>query len=233
MRVPALALGIAVTTLACGDGNAPIVPDQRLGIDDPSLARADHPARRQHVRTRTLTLRDVSHSPLAWSLALYFGLQALHAYAAFGWLPQIFRDAGVNATHAGLLLAILPACGIPMSLIFPSIAVRLANQRPIVVGCAISYLAGYFGLLLAPQQGALATIGKTQISAEEYKQAYSIEMQLAAEKLGRTPTPPRRRASPTCPIAAGRATRTFPPRLSRPASWSTLTASAARRQNTG
>lgn len=121
------------------------------------LARADHPRRRQQVHTtRTLTLRDIAQSTLAWSLALYFGLQALHAYAAFGWLPQIFRDAGVNATHAGLLLAILPACGIPMSLLFPSIAVRMANQRPIVLACAGCYLVGYLGLLLAPQQGALA-----------------------------------------------------------------------------
>jgi peptidyl-prolyl cis-trans isomerase D len=39
------------------------------------------------------------------------------------------------------------------------------------------------------QQGALATIGKTQISADEYKQALNIEMQLATEKLGRAPTP--------------------------------------------
>jgi peptidyl-prolyl cis-trans isomerase D len=44
-------------------------------------------------------------------------------------------------------------------------------------------------LVRGPQQGALATIGKTEISQDEYKQAYTIETQVAAEKLGRAPTP--------------------------------------------
>ncbi|MGW0231730.1 CynX/NimT family MFS transporter [Actinopolymorpha singaporensis] len=102
------------------------------------------------------SLWSVGRSPLAWSLAGYFGLQSLQAYAAFGWLPQIFRDAGVDAAHAGLLLAILPLVGVPLSLLFPSLAARLPDQRPLVWACGGAYVVGYVGLLLAPASGAVA-----------------------------------------------------------------------------
>jgi MFS transporter, CP family, cyanate transporter len=97
---------------------------------------------------------DLRHSPLAWSLALYFGLQSLQAYAAFGWLAQIFRDSGVSAATAGLLLSILPLMGIPLSLAFPTIAARLHDQRVLVWACGVAFLVGYAGLLLAPRAGA-------------------------------------------------------------------------------
>lgn len=37
----------------------------------------------------------LTRSPTAWALALYFGLQATAAYIIIGWLPQIYRDAGL------------------------------------------------------------------------------------------------------------------------------------------
>jgi peptidyl-prolyl cis-trans isomerase D len=41
-----------------------------------------------------------------------------------------------------------------------------------------------------PQQGgALASVGKTQITLDEYKQAYNIEMQVVTAKLGHAPSP--------------------------------------------
>lgn len=119
------------------------------------LARSDHASRRRQSTGRHLTLRDIARSKLAWCLALYFGLQSTQAYAVFGWLAQVFRDAGLDAAHAGLLLAIVPACGIPMSLVFPSLAARMRHQTPIVVTCGVAYFIGYGGLLLAPGPGAL------------------------------------------------------------------------------
>lgn len=101
---------------------------------------------------------DLRRSPLAWSLAMYFGLQALQAYAAFGWLAQILRDSGVEPAHAGLLLAVLPLIGIPLSLVFPTLAVRLPDQRPLVWACGVAFVAGYVGLLVAPRAGALAWV---------------------------------------------------------------------------
>ena len=46
---------------------------------------------------------------------MFFGIQATGGYVrAMGWLPQIFRDAGISAQTAGLLLAATPAIGIPL-----------------------------------------------------------------------------------------------------------------------
>jgi peptidyl-prolyl cis-trans isomerase D len=45
-------------------------------------------------------------------------------------------------------------------------------------------------IVRGPQRGGmLASVGKTSISLEDYKQAYTIEMQVITAKLGRAPTP--------------------------------------------
>ena len=92
----------------------------------------------------------MSRKPVAWALAVYFGSQSLQAYAAFGWLPQVFRDAGFDAATAGLFLAGIPAVGIPVALALPALAARRPDQRPYVVICVAAFAAGYIGLIEAP-----------------------------------------------------------------------------------
>ncbi|GCD38660.1 MFS transporter [Streptomyces chrestomyceticus JCM 4735] len=99
------------------------------------------------------TLR-VSTSPTAWALAVFFGLQATAAYITMGWMAQIFRDAGVPAGTAGVLLAVTMAIGIPLSFVLPRVAARMRNQGPLAVGLGLCGLAGYAGLWLAPASGA-------------------------------------------------------------------------------
>ncbi|GAA0440223.1 MFS transporter [Streptomyces olivaceiscleroticus] len=96
----------------------------------------------------------ISRSPTAWSLAVFFGLQATAAYITMGWLPQIFRDAGVPAGTAGVLLAITMAMGIPLSFVLPRLAARMRHQGPLAVLLGACGLAGYAGLWLAPSAGA-------------------------------------------------------------------------------
>ncbi|WP_033038354.1 CynX/NimT family MFS transporter [Streptomyces monomycini] len=98
----------------------------------------------------------VSTSPTAWALAVFFGLQATAAYITMGWMPQIFRDAGVPAGTAGVLLAVTMAMGVPLSFVLPRVAARMRNQGPLAVGLGICGLAGYAGLWLAPASGAWA-----------------------------------------------------------------------------
>lgn len=43
----------------------------------------------------------LSSSPTAVALTLLFGVQSMNAYVQMGWLPQIFRDAGINTVEAG------------------------------------------------------------------------------------------------------------------------------------
>lgn len=98
----------------------------------------------------------ITRSPTAWALGGFFGLQATGAYITMGWMPQIFRDAGVPASTAGVLLAVTMAMGVPLAFVIPRVAGRLRHQGPIVVLLGLCGLAGYLGLLLAPAAGAWA-----------------------------------------------------------------------------
>ncbi|TXS51698.1 CynX/NimT family MFS transporter [Streptomyces sp. t39] len=98
----------------------------------------------------------ITRSPTAWALACFFGLQATGAYITMGWMPQIFRDAGVSASTAGVLLAVTMAMGIPLAFVIPRLAARMRNQGPIVVALGLCGVTGYLGLFLAPAAGAWA-----------------------------------------------------------------------------
>lgn len=98
----------------------------------------------------------ITRSRTAWGLACFFGLQATAAYITMGWMPQIFRDAGVSAGTAGVLLAVTMAMGVPLAFVIPRVAARLKQQGPIVVVLGLCGLIGYGGLYLAPAAGAWA-----------------------------------------------------------------------------
>ncbi|GHB35062.1 hypothetical protein GCM10010347_00220 [Streptomyces cirratus] len=98
----------------------------------------------------------VVRSRTAWALACYFGLQATGAYVTMGWLAQIFRDSGVSASTAGVLLAVTMFMGVPLAFVIPRLAGRMRHQGPIAVTLGLFGLLGYAGLWLAPAAGAWA-----------------------------------------------------------------------------
>ncbi|MFF7380475.1 CynX/NimT family MFS transporter [Streptomyces massasporeus] len=115
--------------------------------------RAATPA--EHARVEVPRLR-MARSRTAWALAVFFGLQATAAYITMGWMAQIFRDAGVPAGTAGLLLAVTMVMGVPLAFVIPRLATRLPHQGPIVLALGLCGLVGYAGLYLAPAAGAWA-----------------------------------------------------------------------------
>ncbi|WP_375232059.1 CynX/NimT family MFS transporter [Streptomyces sp. NWU339] len=127
-------------------------PAERAPAPGPSspgaAASADAPA--PEVR--------ITRSRTAWALAVFFGLQATVAYITMGWMPQIFRDAGVPASTAGLLLAFIMVMGVPLAFVIPRLATRLPQQGPIVLVLGVSGLIGYAGLYFAPAAGALVWV---------------------------------------------------------------------------
>ncbi|MFI8100128.1 CynX/NimT family MFS transporter [Streptomyces sp. NPDC086023] len=96
----------------------------------------------------------VIRSRTAWALAGYFGLQATGAYVTMGWLPQIFRDAGVSAGTAGVLLAVTMVMGVPLAFVIPRLAGAVRNQGVIALALGLFGLTGYAGLYFAPAAGA-------------------------------------------------------------------------------
>ncbi|MFD7721341.1 CynX/NimT family MFS transporter [Streptomyces sp. NPDC059814] len=122
----------------------PLVRDRSGTPGQPSAHRAQAPELR------------ITRSRTAWALACFFGLQATAAYITMGWMPQIFRDAGVSAGTAGVLLAVTMAMGVPLAFVIPRVAARMRNQGAIVVFLGACGLVGYAGLYLAPSGGAWA-----------------------------------------------------------------------------
>ncbi|MFE2498151.1 CynX/NimT family MFS transporter [Streptomyces scopuliridis] len=96
----------------------------------------------------------LGRSRTAWGLACFFGLQATGAYITMGWMPQIFRDAGISAGTAGLLLAVTMVMGVPLAFVIPRTAARMKNQGPIVIALGLCGLSAYAGLYFAPAEGA-------------------------------------------------------------------------------
>ncbi|MEV6133343.1 MFS transporter [Streptomyces violaceusniger] len=124
------------------DADAPATAESVAAAE--TAAPADGPAIR------------ITRSPLAWAMAVFFGFQATAAYISMGWMPQIFRDAGVSASTSGLLLAVMMAMGVPLAFVLPRIAARLRHQGVLVVILGVFGLTGYAGLWLAPAGGAWA-----------------------------------------------------------------------------
>ncbi|OYW26834.1 MAG: cyanate transporter [Caulobacter sp. 12-67-6] len=91
--------------------------------------------------------------PLAWSVALFMGLQSALAFCVLGWLAPILRERGLDAVTAGLVLSVLIVVQLATSLAVPSIAARRPGQRVIAVVLSVAGAAGLLGLLLAPLSG--------------------------------------------------------------------------------
>ncbi|MGW2344430.1 CynX/NimT family MFS transporter [Streptomyces sp. NPDC001661] len=123
--------------------------------DTTTLAAAAAPAAETTTAAEGTGLR-IARSRTAWALAVFFGLQATAAYITMGWMAQIFRDAGVSASTAGVLLAVTMAMGIPLGFVIPRMAARLPSQGPMVIALGLCGLAGYAGLYFAPASGAWA-----------------------------------------------------------------------------
>lgn len=104
----------------------------------------------EHVAIGEVPSGRMASSPTAVAMAALFGLQSMHAYIQMGWLPQIYRDAGLSAGYAGALQALLGATGIIGGLAMPTLIIRARSLSPYVVSFGVLLAAGYSGLLLAP-----------------------------------------------------------------------------------
>ncbi|CAN5181281.1 MFS transporter [soil metagenome] len=91
--------------------------------------------------------------PLAWSVALFMGLQSALAFCVLGWLAPILRERGLDAVTAGLVLSVLIVVQLATSLTIPAIAMRRSGQRLIAVVLSVTATIGMLGLLLAPLSG--------------------------------------------------------------------------------
>lgn len=105
---------------------------------------------RVHRRAGAPVSGRLVHSPTALALTALFGVQSMNAYVQFGWLPQIYRDAGLGATTAGALTSIVAGLGILGGLLMPTVVDRSRDLSVWMIGFGALAVSGYLGLLLAP-----------------------------------------------------------------------------------
>jgi CP family cyanate transporter-like MFS transporter len=94
-------------------------------------------------------------SSYLWGLVVLMGMTALHTYAIVTWLPSMFRDAGLSATHSAILLSLATVTGLAGALVVPRLVLRLRNAYIFVVVCTTVLVIGYTGMRVATRQGAV------------------------------------------------------------------------------
>ncbi|MGW1105562.1 MFS transporter [Streptomyces sp. NPDC002540] len=92
----------------------------------------------------------VLRTPLAWSLAAFFGFQTLLFYTTLAWLPAILVDAGVSGATAGSMQSLFIVGVAVGGFTVPVLAAARSDQRPHIVAVILICAAGYTGLLTAP-----------------------------------------------------------------------------------
>lgn len=89
-------------------------------------------------------------SPTAKALAAFCGAQFLIAYVQFGWMPQMFRDAGLSANAAGVMLGLVSLVGIVGGFLTPPWIARSENLTLGMLGLGLVTVIAWIGMLVAP-----------------------------------------------------------------------------------
>ncbi|MDJ0362274.1 MFS transporter [Rhodococcus sp. H29-C3] len=98
--------------------------------------------------TQPLWQAGVLRSQVAWAITGFMGLQSLLAYSMIAWLPTIYRDRGLTAESAGLLLTALSISSIATALTVPVVAARVRRQSVLAVAVVALSVAGLIGVLV-------------------------------------------------------------------------------------
>lgn len=93
---------------------------------------------------------SLTHTGLAWLIALFFGLQSVLYYSLLTWLPSIWQNAGFDAVTAGTLATIFQLFGLPMNMLTPMLAERKHGLATVVLIAAGSFVIGLVGVLAGP-----------------------------------------------------------------------------------
>lgn len=86
----------------------------------------------KHDRSFVQSLKDLGGSKTAWHVALFMGLQSLAFYVILAWLPEILQDRGLTAQKAGWMLSLSQAMGVLGTILIPTWAEKMHDQRRLV-----------------------------------------------------------------------------------------------------
>ena len=106
-------------------------------------------------KTPPARIRSPWTTLLGWQVTLFMGLQSVAFFVVTTWLPSIERDQGISETTSGLHVSIFLLVGTASSLLTGAILGKFADQRLLGVTGSLLAMAGFLGLLAAPQLSVL------------------------------------------------------------------------------
>lgn len=151
-------------------GFAAVLPWWGVLRDRRGHAKADTTALPAHERPAGKVWR----SPVAWGMAIMFGMTSLTTYSVFTWLPTIFTDAGASASFGGTMVGIFALVGLVAALSAPLIVGRVKNPFPVAIVCAVCYFVGFAGLLWAPMSAPLVWVLLTGLGPSTFPMALTL-----------------------------------------------------------
>ncbi|WP_026283400.1 MFS transporter [Rhizobium sp. 2MFCol3.1] len=95
------------------------------------------------------------HSPLAWQVTLFLGLDCFLYYVGVSWLPAILRDASFTEAQAGSMHGVLLLSTALPGLVLIPLAPRMKDQRHAACLLALSIMIGLMGLHILPSLAVL------------------------------------------------------------------------------
>lgn len=105
-------------------------------------------------RTRAVSVSPhtdrVWHSPLAWQVTLFLGMNSFIYYVVAGWLPAILAEAGYSAAEAGSLHGLMQLATAVPGLIAGLVIARTRDQRGLAIGVSLLTAGSLMGLLWLP-----------------------------------------------------------------------------------
>lgn len=110
---------------------------------------------------------------LSWQMTLHLGLQSFFFYIVMAWLPHIAAERGIGAETAGWMVSLMQFGGLPFNFFVPLIAVRMKDQRALVMVSAVMTVAGI--ACLFTDRGALLALGGALVGSAAAA-AFSLSM---------------------------------------------------------
>ncbi|NDF02764.1 MAG: MFS transporter [Actinobacteria bacterium] len=127
----AIAVAVPLATATSLGWRLSMVPWIVIGVFSSAwwfLRNAKMPSQ-THVPEPAKFHRELLRKPGAWSIALFFGLQAMMGYGATTWMPTILVSKGFSLTDAGLWLSITGFAGSTFGIVAPYYGSKLKDFR--------------------------------------------------------------------------------------------------------
>jgi MFS transporter, CP family, cyanate transporter len=93
--------------------------------------------------------------PMAWSIALFMGLQSMAFFSTITWLPEILESEGFSEGYAGTLTGVTQLIQIAPAFAIPVLAARRPTQTHLLAVIVGTGLIGLLGVLVLPDAALL------------------------------------------------------------------------------